>query len=137
MSRAKLSTSTASRLGLAAATATAFVVLLGACGGSANTDEPPSATTQGSQSAEENKEAAHVSIVDNAFEPAEIQVSPGSSADWENTGDATHTVTFEDGEDSGELDSGGTYSRTFAEAGEYPYVCSIHPQMTGTVTVAE
>lgn len=76
-------------------------------------------------------------IVDNAFEPSQTQVSTGGEVVWENTGDAAHTVTFEDGEDSGNLESGATYSRTFDEAGEFPYVCAIHPSMEGTVTVAE
>lgn len=136
MSSARLPTSTTRRLGLAA-TATAFVLLLGACGAGASTEESPSATAQDSQSGGGGGEGADVRIVDNAFDPAEIQVSAGTSVDWENTGDATHTVTFDDGDDSGDLNSGATYSRTFDDAGEFAYVCSIHPQMTGTVTVGE
>jgi plastocyanin len=31
--------------------------------------------------------------------------------------------------------TGDTYSYTFVTAGSYPYICSIHPSMTGTVTV--
>lgn len=77
---------------------------------------------------------ASVDIVDNDFEPAEVEVSAGGTVDWENTGEVAHTVTFED-EDSGELQPGDTFSRTFEEAGEFDYVCSIHPTMEATVTV--
>ena len=60
----------------------------------------------------------------------------GDSVSWENVGDVAHTVTFDD-EDSGNLDSGGRYSRTFEEAGEFDYVCTIHPTMEATVTVVD
>ncbi|HUU61047.1 MAG TPA: plastocyanin/azurin family copper-binding protein [Acidimicrobiia bacterium] len=31
--------------------------------------------------------------------------------------------------------TGETYSFTFTEAGEYPYICTIHPSMQGTIIV--
>jgi LPXTG-motif cell wall-anchored protein len=31
--------------------------------------------------------------------------------------------------------SGGTYSHNFSTAGTFAYVCTLHPQMTGTVKV--
>jgi plastocyanin len=37
---------------------------------------------------------------------------------------------------SGNLGNGGTYSHTFACLGTYPYHCSIHPSMHGSVTVS-
>ena len=33
------------------------------------------------------------------------------------------------------LAQGQSYSFTFNQAGSYPYLCSIHPSMTGTITV--
>jgi plastocyanin len=33
------------------------------------------------------------------------------------------------------LSSGATFEFTFDEPGTYPYFCSIHPSMTGTVEV--
>jgi plastocyanin len=32
---------------------------------------------------------------------------------------------------------GGTQSFTFEEAGEFPYYCTLHPNMVGTVIVTE
>ncbi len=79
-----------------------------------------------------------VAIVDNAFTPATAEVTMGDEVAWTNRGENPHTVTFaDDGPDSGNLSSGGTFRATFDVAGEFSYVCSIHSQMQGTVTVSE
>ena len=55
---------------------------------------------------------------------------------WVNEGNTPHTVTADDGSfDSGTLQPGESYSHTFQSAGMVPYHCSIHPFMTGSVTV--
>jgi plastocyanin len=36
---------------------------------------------------------------------------------------------------SGSMPSGRTYTMTFPTAGTITYRCTIHPQMTGTITV--
>jgi plastocyanin len=77
---------------------------------------------------------ASISIVDFAFEPATLQVAAGESVVWANDGLAPHTVTG-DFADSGILEPGQTFSHTFSESGEFSYVCAIHPQMTGTISV--
>ncbi len=48
----------------------------------------------------------------------------------------THTVTFED-EDSGNVDPGETYARTFDAPRELAYDCTIHAGMDATVTVTD
>lgn len=136
MSRARTSTRTTPRRARIAGAAIASTLLLAACGGG-GTGEDPGGTAQESEATGGGSGAAQVSIVDNAFEPSEIEASTGTAVTWENTGDNPHTVTFDDGEDSGTLESGATYNRTFDEAGDFPYVCSIHPEMAGTVTVTE
>jgi plastocyanin len=37
--------------------------------------------------------------------------------------------------DSGRVGQNGTFRFTFANKGSYPYHCSIHPGMTGTIVV--
>jgi plastocyanin len=75
-------------------------------------------------------------IADFAFRPASITVSPGTTLVWQNTGVAPHTVTSRAGLfDSKFIASGATYSHTFTKPGTYPYLCAIHPDMTGTVLV--
>jgi plastocyanin len=77
---------------------------------------------------------ASVSIVDYAFQPADVTISVGESVTWMNRGTATHTVSG-DGFDSGNLTTGKTYMHAFSQAGSFQYQCNIHTYMKGTVTV--
>lgn len=71
-----------------------------------------------------------------AFVPAELSTS-GGRVTWTNKDDAPHTVTFDDASiaSSGNLAKGQTFSATFSGTGTYAYKCTIHPSMTGKVTV--
>jgi plastocyanin len=53
---------------------------------------------------------------------------------WTNFDSVTHTVRFDDGE-SPVIGNGGTYSKTFSDAGTFDYICGIHPSMRGKVVV--
>jgi plastocyanin len=82
-----------------------------------------------------------VSIQDFFFDPGQLTVAPGTTVTWVNEGEAPHTVTSTDGKelDSATLQPGDTYSFMFKDddAGEtYAYQCTIHPQMTASVTVS-
>jgi plastocyanin len=82
-------------------------------------------------------DAEQVTIRDFAFDPPDLSVAVGTTVTWTNEDNTTHTVT---GTDAGpiaspDLDQGATYSVTFDQTGTYRYICSIHTQMTGTVTV--
>jgi LPXTG-motif cell wall-anchored protein len=82
-----------------------------------------------------------VSIQDFFFDPGQLTVAPGTTVTWVNEGEAPHTVTSTDGKelDSATLQPGDTYSFTFKDddAGEtYAYQCTIHPQMTASVSVS-
>ena len=71
------------------------------------------------------------------FEPASLQVAAGTEVTWDNQDDLVpHRIVSEDGSfDSEDLHNGDTFSHTFDAAGEYPYHCGIHSQMTGTIVV--
>ncbi len=61
----------------------------------------------------------------------------GDTITWTNQDAAPHTATADDGSfDTGELARGQSGSHTFTTAGSFSYVCSIHPSMRATVTVA-
>lgn len=79
--------------------------------------------------------AVTVTVKDNAFEPAAVEIAPGQAVRWEFEGTADHDVVADDGSFVSELLREGSYTRVFEEAGEYGYDCSIHPEMTGVVTV--
>lgn len=80
--------------------------------------------------------AGAVKIFDNGFTPRSKTITAGSTVTWANTGAIPHTVTDKTGGfDSGFLMAGQTYSKTFNTPDTYSYFCTIHPGMTGTITV--
>lgn len=77
-----------------------------------------------------------VEIVDFAYDPDPVMIEEGGKVIWQNEDSAPHTATAEDGSfDTGTLEEGKLGSESFKEAGTYPYICSIHPDMKGTVEV--
>ena len=78
-----------------------------------------------------------VNISGFAFSPGNLTVKAGTEVTWTNKDSAPHTVTSDDSKfaSSGNLSQNQTYKITFATAGIYAYHCTIHPSMTGTVTV--
>ena len=84
-------------------------------------------------------QAATVPVtIDNfTFSPKEITVKPGDTVTWTNQDDIPHTVRASpDGAwKCSVMDTGESCTITFKEAGSFPYFCSLHPHMTGTVIV--
>ncbi|MGF6823925.1 plastocyanin [Microbacterium sp. ZKA21] len=79
-----------------------------------------------------------VEIRDLQFVPGEVEVSVGDTVRWVfDDGGMFHHVEATDGSFDSEIVGEGMFSVTFSEAGTHPYACSIHPYMTGTVTVSE
>ena len=79
---------------------------------------------------------ATVSIDKFMFSPMEITVTPGSTVAWVNHDQTPHTVAARDRAfASGAMDTGDRYERTFTAEGDFSYVCSLHPFMTGVVHV--
>ncbi|HYO29763.1 MAG TPA: ScyD/ScyE family protein, partial [Thermomicrobiales bacterium] len=77
-----------------------------------------------------------VTIQNFAFDPATVEIAVGDAVEWTNEDAVAHTATADDKAfDSGNLNTGQTYTHTFEAAGSYDYICSYHPFMKGTVTV--
>jgi plastocyanin len=76
------------------------------------------------------------------FEPSEVTISAGNALRWQFES-VTHSVTFDYHQprvgETAPVDIGPTSNavveRTFSTHGTYSYHCSIHPWMTGIVTV--
>jgi len=83
--------------------------------------------------------AAIVRVADFSFTPSALTVPTGTVVTWQWQGTtATHNVTFNSaGPTGGNIPNrtSGSVERTFTVAGDYDYHCSIHPAMTGTVSV--
>ena len=96
-----------------------------------------SGTAAGSDSST-SVESITVRINGMRFEPENITVKPGTQVTWVHGGRMPHTVTGNvDGPRSGTLYNGQQYSHTFGDKGLYTYSCSLHPSMTGRVTVED
>jgi plastocyanin len=83
-------------------------------------------------------QTSQVNISNFTFSPATMTIRVGTRVTWTNNDSTTHTVTSDpNGEtfSSGNLAPGSSYSFTFNRAGTYPYHCSIHTFMHGTVVV--
>lgn len=71
-----------------------------------------------------------------AFAPDEVSVDAGTTVVWTNTDSVAHTTTADGNAwNSGIVSPGGRFSVKFQTAGTFPYHCTIHPGMVGTVVV--
>jgi plastocyanin len=107
----------------------------------ANDNNLNSGTSDSEQSSSPAVEGA-VRIVDNAennsFSPNPIEAKVGETVTWVNDDSAIHTATSTNGTfDSDILQRGQTFSYTFDKEGEYPYFCTLHPNMVGKLVVTE
>jgi plastocyanin len=71
------------------------------------------------------------------FVPDSVTVATGGAVTWINKSDVAHNVVFTDAsvKSSDLFDKGKSFTTAFSKAGAYPYICSIHPDMKGTVAV--
>src|SRR5438128_2159829 len=119
---------------------------LAACGGGGNT--AGTATRDAGCSGKGNTTAAVTpAIVSNIvpdpntvgrFTPNNMTVKVGQAIEWDwQDPNVAHTVTSDDGTsfDSCLQNKGYKFVVTFNQAGKFPYHCTIHPLMIGTITV--
>jgi plastocyanin len=78
--------------------------------------------------------AALVSIVDFGYMPGTIRIHPGQTVVWRNDGREEHDVTGDDWH-SGPMEPTIEYRQTFGSVGTFTYRCSIHPDMTGIISI--
>lgn len=76
-----------------------------------------------------------VHVIDNRYEPAEVEIEAGQAVRWVFVGAMQHDVVADDSSFVSELMTEGEYVHVFDAPGSYPYDCSIHPEMTGVVIV--
>ena len=71
------------------------------------------------------------------FSPEKIEVRTGQTVEWANNDLTPHTVTSQGTGDlnSGSIDAGASWRHTFTQAGSFPYYCTFHPEMKGTIIV--
>ena len=120
------------RTGLAAVVAAVIAAVSGCGSSSSSTAAPGSSTAAGAG-------RTGVTIQKFAFGPATVSVKFGTAVVWTNQDDTQHTATSDPGAptsfDTGNISHGNTAVFTFQTPGSYPYHCSIHTYMKGTITV--
>jgi plastocyanin len=83
-----------------------------------------------------------VSMKDIQFQPASVTVAKGGTVKWTNDDSLGHDVTksggpgpqFKSGE-PGAMQTGDTFAQKFDTPGKIQYVCTVHVNMKGTITV--
>lgn len=80
---------------------------------------------------------AAVLIKDFKYGPVALTVDAGAPVVFTNLDSQPHTATVDAGDafDTGLLGAGAAAPVTIAKPGRYAYHCSVHPYMTGTLTV--
>jgi plastocyanin len=79
-----------------------------------------------------------VDIRDHAFNPAQLNVAPGTTVTFVNNDTEPHTATANDGLfDSGVLEPGSSFDVWLDGAGTVTYHCELHPEMQGSIVVGE
>lgn len=81
--------------------------------------------------------SASVSIDNFTFSPMNVTVAKGGSVTFTNNDTVSHTVKLDAESTAHTVAPGSSYtlSTTSLNAGTYSYHCSIHPSMTGSITV--
>jgi plastocyanin len=83
-----------------------------------------------------NQSTETVPIMNGAFGPAQLQVTPGTTVTWINADSVPHRVTADDGSfDSGDLNYGESFSVRFDGTGTLRYHSALQPDMQGSVSV--
>ena len=76
-----------------------------------------------------------VNIASFAFLPAKISASVGKALTFFNGDDTPHQISVANGPRTAVFLRGQKASLTFDKAGEYSYICGLHPSMKGVIEV--
>lgn len=76
---------------------------------------------------------------DLTFAPQVVDVRLNDIVEWDNPGTVGHNITFDDptmaAANDNRLDAGSVWRVKFPERGTFTYVCTLHPDMKGSVSV--
>jgi plastocyanin len=107
-----------------------LAILMAACGGDDGGEAGGSSDSCPSG-------AVVIKMVDIKFDPEDATASAGQQVCWVNEDTIEHNAVAEEGAqfESDLFGKGKTFTTTIDSAGTIPYVCTVHPGMTGTLTV--
>jgi plastocyanin len=101
------------------------------------TEPPPKETAAAVQPSSAGAVSAQVTIQALKYSPETIEIRKGETVEWVNNDLAPHTVTSQatDTFNSGAIDPDSSWSHTFSQSGTFPYYCTFHREMKGTINV--
>jgi plastocyanin len=98
--------------------------------------DQPTVTTSSSAGKAHASSSGSVTMINFAFSPASVTVNVGDTVTWTNQDDAPHNATANDGSfKTPDINKGQSASHTFNSPGTFSYICTIHPNMHGTIRV--
>ena len=120
-------------------------LLLAACSGSTTPTTAPGASTGAGATTAASAPCADstgttvvaTSVADNTWtQPLSAKVN--DVVTWTNGDTVPHRVQLDDNSCgmSANIAGGGTKSLVFSKAGTYPFHCTVHPSMKGTITIS-
>jgi len=82
------------------------------------------------------KPAIHTVVIDGTkYKPETLTIKRGETVVWINKDPFPHTVTAKGVFDSHDIGAGRSWKYTARKAGEFAYICTLHPNMKGTLKV--
>ena len=103
--------------------------------GSSATPPAPAESPSG-PAAELPSGTVNIAVSDTSFSPGDLTASVGDTITVTNTGQLEHSWTSDEASiDSGVLPPGESFTFTVETAGTFTFHCTVHPEMTGTITI--
>lgn len=118
-----------------------IIVVLGlvtGCGGGAGSSANGGSGSAAAPAAPHEPTSSNTIVIkDFSYTPASLTVAPGTKITVVNQDQAPHTVTANDKSFDSSTIEGGRRGEFTAptKPGTYPYICTIHQYMTGTLIV--
>ncbi|PPJ23294.1 plastocyanin/azurin family copper-binding protein [Nocardia nova] len=119
-------------------------VLIAGCGSNTTTSTPSTTTaaappsTAAASPTSVRPASVTVRVEDMKFSPEAVTVQAGDTVTWKFSDKVPHAIQGIGDAAMGinsPIFTGGEWSHTFAVPGVYRYLCPLHPEMRGTVTV--
>jgi plastocyanin len=102
------------------------------------TTTPAESATPADSTTPAPNDTTTVEILNNAFNPAQLNVAPGTTVRFVNRDNVPHTATADNGAfDTKELPPGYSMDVFLDGSGTVPYHCELHPDMKGSIVVGD
>jgi plastocyanin len=118
--------------------AIAFAALLAACSGNGAATNPPATAGAAlcTQPAVGTAATVNATVSGNKWGP--VSAAVGDVITWTNADAVPHKVALDDGSCtmSANITGAEPQSLVFNQAGSFPFHCTVHPSMKGTITIS-